>query len=253
MARRVGSLVCDAIAGMNRVVAGRAVGVPVCRCAPCRCTGSETVGRQGLSREGQARNAATRLPPSPRGGRHGRLRGCRERACVITVVDPDAARRAVRAGLLRCPEAGRQGRLRVWSAARARRVRRLGAEVVALRPDWARCRGCGAARRVPASVLDVGGAGAVAVRGSGVRAVPGGSVGGTVGAAPVGVGASLGFPSARPWVVSGCRFALGSGCVLTARVAGEDRVIVRWARWRWCWIGGSVLWLVVCDAKVSTS
>jgi hypothetical protein len=34
---------------------------------------------------------------------------CRERACVITVVDPDAARRALLAGLLTCPEPGCDG------------------------------------------------------------------------------------------------------------------------------------------------
>jgi hypothetical protein len=67
---------------------------------------------------------------------------CRERACVITVVDPDAARRALLAGLLSCPEPGCDGVLRVWSRARTRWVRRLDGALIALRPDRARCRRC---------------------------------------------------------------------------------------------------------------
>lgn len=43
---------------------------------------------------------------------------------MITVVDADAARCALLAGLLCCPEPGCDGVLRVWSRARARRVRR---------------------------------------------------------------------------------------------------------------------------------
>ncbi|MDN5854278.1 MAG: helix-turn-helix domain-containing protein [Actinomycetia bacterium] len=61
---------------------------------------------------------------------------------MITVVDPDAARRALLAGLLSCPEPGCDGALRVWSRARTRQVRRLDGELITLRPDRARRRGC---------------------------------------------------------------------------------------------------------------
>ena len=62
---------------------------------------------------------------------------------MITVVDPDAARVALAAGRLACPEPGCEGRLRVWSRARARQVRQLGGQLVRLRPDRARCVACG--------------------------------------------------------------------------------------------------------------
>lgn len=71
-----------------------------------------------------------------------RLRGCRKQACVITVVDPAAARLALTAGQLSCTEPGFVGVLRVWSRARARQVRRPGGVVVRLPPDRARCRSC---------------------------------------------------------------------------------------------------------------
>lgn len=61
---------------------------------------------------------------------------------MITVVDPDAARLALAAGELGCPEPGCAGVLRVWSRARPRQVRRLGGALVWLRPDRARCRAC---------------------------------------------------------------------------------------------------------------
>src|SRR5680860_789378 len=61
---------------------------------------------------------------------------------VITVVDPDAARRALLAGRLRCPEPGCEGVPRVWSRARARRVVGLDGGLIELRPDRARCRCC---------------------------------------------------------------------------------------------------------------
>ena len=76
------------------------------------------------------------FPPSQRGGPDGRLHACcRERAFVITVVDPDAARDALHAGLLSCPEPGCAGVLRVWSRARARRVRRREGALIVLRPE----------------------------------------------------------------------------------------------------------------------
>jgi Domain of unknown function (DUF6431) len=62
---------------------------------------------------------------------------------VITVVDPDASRAVLAAGRLACPEPGCGGVLRVWSRARARRVRVRGGEVELLRPDRGRCRACG--------------------------------------------------------------------------------------------------------------
>jgi len=62
---------------------------------------------------------------------------------VITVVDPDAARAVLAAGRLTCPQSGCGGVLRVWSRARARRVRVRGGAVELLRPDRARCRACG--------------------------------------------------------------------------------------------------------------
>jgi hypothetical protein len=62
---------------------------------------------------------------------------------VITVVDPDAARVALAAGQLACPEPGCDGVLRVWSRARAWRVRMPGGDLQRLRPDRAQCRACG--------------------------------------------------------------------------------------------------------------
>jgi hypothetical protein len=60
---------------------------------------------------------------------------------VITVLDPDAARTALAAGELACPQPGCGGRLRPWSKARARRVRGRDGTSVRLRPDRAKCRG----------------------------------------------------------------------------------------------------------------
>jgi len=59
---------------------------------------------------------------------------------VITVVDPDAARRSLVAGELACPQPDCGGRLRVWSRALPRRVRGLDGTVVRATPDRARCR-----------------------------------------------------------------------------------------------------------------
>src|SRR5659263_636142 len=49
----------------------------------------------------------------PAYGRGGRLVGCRQRGAVITVVDPDAARRSLVAGELACPQPDCGGRR--WS------------------------------------------------------------------------------------------------------------------------------------------
>ena len=62
---------------------------------------------------------------------------------MITVVDPDAARAALSAGDLACPESGCAGTLRIWSGARARHVQLPGGQWRRLRPDRARCRACG--------------------------------------------------------------------------------------------------------------
>ena len=61
---------------------------------------------------------------------------------MITVVDPDAARRSLVAGELACPQPDCGGRLRVWSRALPRRVRGLDGTVVRVTPDRARCRAC---------------------------------------------------------------------------------------------------------------
>src|SRR5450759_498551 len=61
--------------------------------------------------------------------------GCRQRGAVITVVDPDAARRSLVAGELACPQPDCGGRLRVWSRALPRRVRGLDGTVVRVTPD----------------------------------------------------------------------------------------------------------------------
>jgi transposase-like protein len=58
--------------------------------------------------------------------------------CVIEVVDVAAGRRALAAGMLRCPCGGM---LRAWGHARVRTVRGLD-QVRQVRPDRARCRSC---------------------------------------------------------------------------------------------------------------
>jgi len=61
---------------------------------------------------------------------------------VITVVDPEAARVALAAGAMGCPQAGCSGVLRPWSAARPRTVTTVGGVRVRLAPGRARCRSC---------------------------------------------------------------------------------------------------------------
>jgi hypothetical protein len=61
---------------------------------------------------------------------------------VITVLDPAAARAAMAAGELACPQPGCGGRLRAWSKARERQVRGRDGTRVRLRPDRAKCRAC---------------------------------------------------------------------------------------------------------------
>ncbi len=61
---------------------------------------------------------------------------------MITVVDLEAARVALAAGAMRCPQAGCSGVLRPWSAARPRTVATAGGVRVRLAPGRARCRSC---------------------------------------------------------------------------------------------------------------
>jgi hypothetical protein len=100
--------------------------------------------RSGLRGEGGGGQAATPVAPyrCRRGlGQH--PAHDRSAPFVITVVDPDAARTALLAGRLSCPQPGCGGALRAWSRARARRVRLLGGGVEEVRPDRGRCRSCG--------------------------------------------------------------------------------------------------------------
>jgi hypothetical protein len=73
---------------------------------------------------------------------------------VITVIDPDAARKALAAGALACPEPGCAGRLRMWSKARPRPVHGLDGRVQVIRPDRGLCRVCAVTQvLLPASCL----------------------------------------------------------------------------------------------------
>ena len=130
---------------------------------------------------------------------------------MITVVDVDAARRALTAGELACPRPGCAGILRVWSAARSRRVRGLGGTVVTLTPDRARCRSCKATTTLlptwclPRRGYTVEVVGAVllaAAEGAGYRR------------AAAGVGAPAG--TVRGWLHA----ARAGAAALTARVSG---------------------------------
>jgi hypothetical protein len=138
---------------------------------------------------------------------------------VITVIDADAARAAVAAGELACPQSGCGGRLRAWSKARERQVRRRDGTSVRFRPDRAKCRDC---RRshilLPAEFLPrrgydvhvVGAALLEAAEGAGYRRV----------AAAVGVPAS----TVRGWLTSvrARSAALVAGAIPLIRAAGQD-------------------------------
>jgi hypothetical protein len=65
---------------------------------------------------------------------------------VWFVVDPDSARAALRARIIKCPERACAGRLRPWSAARARTVTVAVGQRVRLVPDRGRCTTCGVTR-----------------------------------------------------------------------------------------------------------
>jgi transposase-like protein len=71
---------------------------------------------------------------------------------VIIVVDVDQAEQDLAAGRLACPHC--RGGLRAWSYAARRRVRRLDAPDLAVRPRRTRCAACGATQvLLPASCL----------------------------------------------------------------------------------------------------
>lgn len=61
---------------------------------------------------------------------------------MLFVVDTDAARTALRAGALACPQDGCSGRLHPWGTARPRTVLARVGDRVTLRPDRARCGAC---------------------------------------------------------------------------------------------------------------
>lgn len=58
------------------------------------------------------------------------------------MVDADAARTALQAGTLTCPQAGCEGRLRPWGHARPRSVLARVGQRCTLTPDRARCKAC---------------------------------------------------------------------------------------------------------------
>jgi len=137
---------------------------------------------------------------------------------VITVVDPDAARTALAAGEVACPQPGCGGLLRPWSKARARRVRERDGTSVLLRPDRARCRACRSHVLLPARFLPrrgydvhvVGAALLAAAEGAGYRQV----------AAAVDVPAS----TVRGWLTSARARSttLVAGALDLIRAAGQD-------------------------------
>lgn len=152
---------------------------------------------------------------------------------MITVLDPDAARTALAAGELACPQSGCDGQLRPWSKAGVRRVRGRDGTSVRLRPDRARCRAC---RRshvlLPAQFLPrrgydvhvVGAALLEAAEGAGYRRA----------AAAVDVPAS----TVRGWLTSvrARSTTLVAGALELIRAAGQDPPwparLPAWAGWR---------------------
>jgi hypothetical protein len=130
---------------------------------------------------------------------------------VITVVDVDAARRALTAGELTCPQPDCGGSLRVWSAARSRQVRGPDGAALTLTPDRARCRSCTATTTLlPAWCLPRRGY-TVEVVGAALRAAAEGA-GYRQAAAAVGAPAS----TVRGWLHA----ARAGAAALTARASG---------------------------------
>ena len=152
---------------------------------------------------------------------------------MITVLDPDAARTALAAGELACPQPGCGGRLRPWSKARARRIRGRDGTSVRLCPDRGRCRACRRshvllpAQFLPRRAYDVHVVGAAlleAADGVGYRRV----------AATVDVPAS----TVRGWLTSvrARSTTLVAGALELIRAAGQDPPwparLPAWAGWR---------------------
>jgi Domain of unknown function (DUF6431)/Homeodomain-like domain len=134
---------------------------------------------------------------------------------VLWVVDAEAARRLLRAGLLRCPDC--QGPLRPWASARARRVRVPGGQVESLRPDRSRCAAC---RRTHVLLP----AGCVPGRAYGVEVVGQALLAKVDGAGHRAIGERLGVPvsTVRRWM-RGVRAGLSqlvAEAVTAARSAG---------------------------------
>jgi hypothetical protein len=145
----------------------------------------------------------------------------------MTVVDPAAARAAVAAGTVCCPQDGCEGTLRAWSKARPRLVLMDGGRRVLVHPDRARCRSCGATQvLLPASCLPrraygvevIGAALRAAADGYGYRCVAG----------TINVPAS----TARDWIRSVARngAALTATAVTAVQALGADTGP--------CWISG---------------
>lgn len=145
----------------------------------------------------------------------------------MTVVDPAAARAAVAAGTVRCPQQDCEGTLRAWSKARPRLVLMDGGRRVLVQPDRARCRSCGVTQvLLPASCLPrraygvevIGAALRAAADGSGFRCV----------ARTINVPAS----TVRAWIRSVARngAALTATAVTAVQALGADTGP--------CWISG---------------
>jgi hypothetical protein len=144
---------------------------------------------------------------------------------VITVVDPDAARAALAAGRLACPAPGCGGVLRVWSRARARRVRVPGGDLRLVRPDRARCRACG----VTHVLLPVW---CLPRRGYGTEVVGAALLAAAEGAGCARAAAAAGAPAGtvRGWLRAVARAAptLTAWAVEVGRAAGEAEAV--WPR-----------------------
>ena len=132
---------------------------------------------------------------------------------MLWVLDPEAARRALFARVLRCPDC--RARLRPWGRARFRQVRDAGA-AVELVPDRARCTGCAATHvLLPAAVVPRSGYGAGTVA-SALLAAAGGAGHRTI-------AADLALPvgTARDW----CRRARRGADAMFARAARTAQLL----------------------------
>lgn len=146
---------------------------------------------------------------------------------MITVVDADAARSLLSAGLLACPEPDCEGRLRVWSRARTRRVTVAGGRLVELRPDRGLCRSCQVSHvLLPSWCLPR--------RAYGVEVIGAALFAAAEGAGCARAAAAAGAPAgtARGWIRAVTRGASGliAAAVDVARAVGGDDGV--------CWPGG---------------